>query len=135
MKKVILAVLAGVAMVAAGCVHTVNDSHTGALWFGNDQFQGRYERSVDQVYQASVKAINENNGAVIAEYIPHESTNSVHSLSARVNNRDVWVRVESVSTSPEITAVTVQARTRYGTRDEMLAHELEKEIAIALVRP
>jgi hypothetical protein len=81
-----------------------------------------------------LKVINAN-GAVTAEYIPHESTNSVRSLTARVNNRDVWVRVESVSASPEVTGVTVQARTRYGTRDEMLAHELEKEIAIALVRP
>ena len=134
MKKMILAVLAGAAIVATGCVHTVNDSHTGAIWFGNDKFQGRYERSVDQVYQASLRVVNEN-GAVVGEYIPHESTNAVRSLEARVNNRNVWVRVESVSTSPEVTAVTVQARTRAGLRDEMLAHELEKEIAIALVRP
>ena len=134
MNKIILTVLAGAAIAAAGCVHTVNDSHTGAIWFGNDKFQGRYERSIDQVYQASLKVINEN-GAVVSEYIPHESTNSVRALQARVNNRNVWVRVESVSTSPEVTAVTVQARTLHGTRDEMLAHELEKEIAIALTRP
>ena len=133
MKRVILAVLAGAAVVATGCVSTVNGSHTGAVWFGNDQFAGRYNRSVDQVYGASVRVINEN-GALVAEYIPHDSTNAVRSLEASVNNRNVWVRVESVSTTPDVTQVTVQARTHHGTRDEILAHELEKEIALALVR-
>ena len=133
MKRLILAVLAGAAIVATGCVSTVNGSHTGAVWFGNDQFAGRYNRSVDQVYGASVRVINEN-GALVAEYIPHDSTNAVRSLEASVNNRNVWVRVESVSTTPDVTQVTVQARTHHGTRDEILAHELEKEIALALVR-
>jgi hypothetical protein len=133
MKKVILAVLAGAAIVATGCVGTVNGSHTGALWFGNDQFEGRYQRSVDQVYNASVRVVNQN-GALVSEYIPHDSTNAVRSLEASVNNRNVWIRVEAVSTQPEVTSVTVQARTHHGTRDEILAHELEKEIALALVR-
>jgi hypothetical protein len=132
MKKMILAVLAGAAFVATGCVHTVNDSHATAIWFGNDQFEGRYERSVDQVYRAAYAVVSQN-GAVVAEYIPHDSTNEVRSLQARVNNRNVWIRVEAVSTAPEITSVIVQARTRHGTRDELLAHELEKEIAISLV--
>jgi len=51
-----------------------------------------------------------------------------------VNNRDVYIRVEGISTSPEVTQVTVQARTHHGTSDAILAHELEKEIALALVR-
>jgi hypothetical protein len=134
MKKMILAVLAGAAVVATGCVHTVNDSSTGAIWFGNDKFEGRYERSVDQVYQAAVKVVS-SNGAMVSEFIPHDTTNEVRSLQARVNNRNVWVRVEGVSASPVVSAVTVQARTRAGTRDELLAHELEKEIALALVHP
>lgn len=133
MKRLILAVLAGAGIVATGCVSTVNDSHAPAIWFGKDEFQGRYQRSVDQVYSASVKVVN-NNGALVAEYIPHDSTNAVRSLEASVNNRNVWIRVESVSTSPEVTAVTVQARTKHGTSDAELAHELEKEIALALVR-
>jgi len=119
-------------IVATGCVHTVNDSSTGAIWFGNDQFEGRYQRSVEQVYRAAYGVASQN-GAVVSEYIPHDSTNEVRSLQARVNNRNVWIRVESVSASPQVTSVIVQARTRMGTRDELLAHELEKEIAISLV--
>lgn len=133
MKRLILAVLAGAAVVATGCVSTVNGSHAGAIWFGNDQFEGRYQRSVDQVYSAAVRVVNQD-GALVAEYFPHDSTNIVKSLQGSVNNRNVYIRVEAVSTSPEVTAVTVQARTHHGTRDEVLAHELEKEIALALVR-
>ncbi len=133
MKRLILAVLAGAAIIATGCVHTVNDSHTGAIWFGNDKFEGRYNRSVDQVYNASVRVVSLN-GALVSEFIPHDSTNAVRSLQASVNNRNVWIRVEAVSTSPEVTSVLVQARSHLGTRDELLAHELEKEIALALVR-
>jgi hypothetical protein len=132
MKKMLWAVMVGLTVVASGCVHTVNDSHTGAIWFGNDQFEGRYQRTVDQVYAAAYKVVTDN-GALISEYIPHDSTNEVRSLEAKVNNCNVWVRVEAVSTSPVVTSVIVQARTHMGTRDELLAHELEKEIAISLV--
>lgn len=132
MKKTIWAVLAGAAIVASGCVRTVDDTHTGAIWFGNDKFEGRYQRSVDQVYRAAYDVVT-HNGALVAEYIPHDSTNQIRSLEARVNNRNVWIRVESVSAQPQVTSVIVQARTRMGTRDELLAHELEKEIALDLV--
>ena len=48
--------------------------------------QGRYQRSVDQVYHASV-AVIQNNGVVITEYIPHDTTNTVRSLQGKVNER------------------------------------------------
>ena len=133
MKRLILAVLAGAAIVVTGCVSTVNDSHTGAIWFGNDQFTSRYPRSLDQVYAASVRVVNQD-GALVAEYFPHDSTNTVKSLKASVNNREVWIRVEAISTSPEVTQVTTQARTHHGTADAILAQQLDKEIALALVR-
>jgi hypothetical protein len=134
MKKMILALLAGAVLATSGCVRTVNDSHTSAIWFGNDKFEGRYNRSVEQVYNAAVKVVT-GNGVIVTEYIPHDNTNSVRSLQGRVNNRNIWIRVASVSLQPEVTSVMVQARTRMGTRDELLAHDLEKEIAIALVHP
>jgi len=133
MKRLILAVLAGAAIVATGCVSTVNGSHTAAIWFGIDKFTSRYPRTVDQVYTASVWVVN-HDGALIAEYFPHDSTNTVKSLEASVDNRDVYIRVEEISTSPEVSQVTVQARTRHGTSDANLAQQLDKEIALALVR-
>ncbi len=72
------------------------------------------------------------NGVIVTEYIPHDTTNSVRSLQGKVNEHKVWVRVEGIDS--KITAVTVQARGKMGGSDLDLAHELEKEIALQLVR-
>jgi Protein of unknown function (DUF3568) len=129
MKKIIFAGLAGIAIVTAGCISTATGSHTAAVPFQKDTVKGRYERTVDQVYQASV-AVIQNNGVIVTEYIPHDTTNSVRSLLGKVNQGKVWVSVEAVD--PKITEVTVQARTQYGVSDLDVAHELEKEIALQL---
>ena len=131
MKKLILAALAGAALISTGCVQTVNDTHSFAATWGKDSVAGRYQRPVDQVYQASV-AVIQSNGVMISEFIPHDTTNTVRSLEARVNDRKVWIRVEGVA--PNVTQVDVQARTSWGLRDLDLVHELEKEIALQLAR-
>ena len=131
MKSFVLAVLGGALLLGSGCVRTVNDSHTGAIWFGQDKFDQHFPRSVDQVYAAASFVVS-GDGALLSEYIPHDTTNEVHCLQGRVNNRDVWIRVESVSHSPEVTAVIVQARTQDHTGDARLANQLDTEIAVEL---
>ena len=118
-------------MVTAGCVSTVTDTHTAAVSFAQDRVEGRYQRPLDQVYQASVQVI-QNNGMVITEFIPHDTTNTVRSLRGKANQCDVWLRVEAVD--PQVTQVTVEARTKWGGSNIDLAHELEKEIALQLAR-
>jgi len=119
-------------MVATGCVSTVADTHTAAMVpFGRDSVEGRYQRTVDQVYQASVQVV-QNNGVVVTEFIPHDTTNTVRSLRGKANQCDIWLRVEAVD--PRITAVTVEARTKWGNSNIDTAHELEKEIALQLAR-
>jgi Protein of unknown function (DUF3568) len=130
MKTKFFAALAGIAIVATGCIGTVSGTKTAAIPFTKDRVEGRYERSVDQVYQASV-AVIQNNGVIITEFIPHDTTNVVRSLQGKVNQRNVWVKVEAVD--PKITSVTVQARTAMNS-DVDLAHQLEKEIALQLAR-
>src|SRR5271170_2372413 len=132
MKKIFFAALVGAVIVTAGCVSTVSGTHSPALTWSKDKVQGRYQRSVDQVYQASV-AVIQNNGVLLTEYIPHDSTNTVRSLEGKVNEKNVWIRVEAVDPKP-ITEVTVQARSTWGVSDIDLAHELEKEIALQLAR-
>ncbi len=125
--KIFLAVL-GAAIITTGCVGTVSGTKTPALVYNRDQVQGRYQRSVDQVYQAAVQVI-QTDGVLVTEYIPHDTTNTVRSLKGKVNRRNVWIRV--AAESPQITDVTVQARS--GTSGDVdLAHELEKEIALKL---
>lgn len=131
MKTKILTVLAcvGVALLVAGCVRTVSGTRALALSPGQDRFTNRYQRTPEQVYQAAVTVMN-NNGVLLTEYIPHDTTNSVRSLFGKVNQQKVWISVEPVD--PNITQVTVEARTRAGLRDLDLAHELGTEIALQL---
>jgi hypothetical protein len=134
MKKMIFAAFAacaGVVIIATGCVSTVSGTHSPAITWSKDKVEGRYQRSVDQVYQASV-AVIQNNGVLITEYIPHDTTNTVRSLQGKVNEKNVWISVASVD--PTITQVTVQTRSTMGVSDVDLSHELEKEIALQLAR-
>jgi hypothetical protein len=123
--------LAGLVVVTAGCISTVSGTKTPALTWSKDRVEGRYERTVDQVYQASV-AVIQNNGVLITEFIPHDTTNTVRSLQGKVNQHNVWIRVEEVD--PKVTQVTVQSRSKSGVSDIDIAHELEKEIALQLAR-
>jgi hypothetical protein len=131
MKTKIFAALIGITIVTAGCIGTVSGTKTAAIPFTKDTVQGRYQRSVDQVYQASVQVI-QNNGVLITEFIPHDTTNTVRALQAKVNQRNVWISVQAVD--PQVTAVSVEARTKMGASDIDLAHQLEKEIALQLAR-
>ena len=131
MKMKFFSVLAGAALVATGCVSTVSDTRSPAVTWSTDQISQRYQRSLDQVYQAAVTVI-QNNGVVLTEYIPHDTTNSVRSLSGKVNQRKVWVRVEAVD--PKITQLTVQARSTWGVSDVALSSQLVTEVALQLAR-
>jgi hypothetical protein len=131
MKTKIFAAFAGIVIVATGCVNTVSGTKSPAIWFGRDSVSGRYQRPLDQVYQAAIAAINAD-GVLVTEYIPHDTTNTVRALYGRVNDRNVWVRVEQ--SDPTVTDVTVQARSKFGDTDIDVAHEVEKEIALQLPR-
>jgi hypothetical protein len=131
MKTKVFATFIGIGLIATGCIRTVSGTKTAAWPLVKDRMEGRYERPVNEVYEAAKKVINDN-GVLSNEYIPHDTTNTVRALDGKVKQRTVWIRVESVD--PSITAVTVQARTKGGGRDIELVHELEKQIALKLVK-
>jgi uncharacterized protein DUF3568 len=131
MKIKIFAVLLGAAVVATGCISTVSGTRTAAVTWSKDQIEGRYQRSVDQVYQAAVTVI-QSDGVLTTEYIPHDNTNTVRSLQGKVNEYNVWIRVEGVD--PKVTAATVQARSKMGVSNVDLASQLQTEIALQLSR-
>jgi len=131
LNPLLLTLAAGLLLGTAGCVSTLDDSHTPAVWFGRDQFDEHFPRSVDQVYTAASIVVSRD-GALLSEYIPHDTTNEVRCLKARVNNCNVWIRVESRSSSPEVTALIVQARTADSTGNPVLANQLDTEVAIEL---
>jgi hypothetical protein len=131
MKTKIFLLVSAVALSAlAVACKTVNDTNT---WYPpfSDKARARYERSVDQVYDAA-KAVLSYQGTVSRETTLLGGTNAVRCLQGKVNQRTVWIRVEAVD--PTVTAVTVQARTKAGGTDQTLTHELDKQIALKLVR-
>ena len=115
-------------LLGAGCVRTVNERTTAGMPFIKDRIEGRYERSVDQVFQAG-KDVIKDNGVLVREGTLY-STNEVKYLEGKVNQRSVWMRVEALD--PKITSIVVQTRTQGGGSDIDLAHELEKEVALKL---
>jgi hypothetical protein len=129
MKTKIFAALFVTLIIAVGCVKTVNDRHAAAWPVGKDKFEGRYERSQDQVYNASVEVMKRL-GTISRESIINPGTNAVKAIEGRVNERRVWVRVEAVDS--RVTSVKVQARTSGGGTDLPMTHEIEKQIGIEL---
>ena len=124
----LLALLGGL-VVVAGCVSTVDDTHTAAVPLVRDKFEGRYERTPDQVYAAAVEVVKFN-GTVTRETIINPGPNQVKTIEGKVNGRSVWVRVQAVD--PKVTSVTVQVRTKVGGSDLDLTQELQKQIAVKL---
>ena len=51
-------------------------------------------------------------------------------VEGKINQRDVWVRVEALN--PQVTSVKVQVRTQGGGSDINLAHEVASQITAKL---
>lgn len=124
-----LAALAGAALLLTGCVDTVSGRKTaGVPWF-KDTVEGRYERPINQVFDAARYVLN-NSGMLVNEQTLHNETNMVKTLQAKLESRTVWVRVSPVDEA--VTSILVQTRTKAGGVDMNLAHTIEKEIALRL---
>jgi uncharacterized protein DUF3568 len=115
---------------SVGCVDTVSGRKTGGVPWIKDMVEGRYERTVDQVFKASIDVVKFN-GTLLNESTLHTETNTVKTVEGKINQRNVWVRVEPVDA--KVTSVKVQTRTPGGIADLDLAHEIEKQIALQLV--
>jgi hypothetical protein len=133
----LLAIAAG-ALVVTGCVSTVSGRKTAGVPFLKDTIQARYEKPMDQVYGAALEVI-QSNGTLVNEGILHELPGETNALTAvvktiegRVNQRTVYVRVQQ--SEPPVTDVSVQARTQGGGSDIDLAAQIDKQIALKLVR-
>jgi hypothetical protein len=131
MKTKIFLSLLGALVLVSGCVGTVSGGKTTGVPFVKDTITGHYERPLDQVYEAA-KEVVKFNGTLIRESILHTETNDVKTVEGKVNQRDIWVRIAPID--PKVTEVAVQSRTPGGAADLDLAHEIEKQIALKLVR-
>jgi hypothetical protein len=106
-----------------GCIGTQDGHSVAGMPFTKDRIVSRYARPVAQLV-AVTRAVLNRNGKILVD-------NSVNnSFEAKVNQRNVWVKVADVD--GKITEVTVQARGSMGG-DVDLAAELSKQIGMGLV--
>ena len=129
MKTKMLVALLGAVLVVSGCIDTVAGRKKAGVPWLKDAVENRYERSVDQAFEAA-KEVVKTDGVLNSESILHSETNAVKTVEGKINQRDVWVRVESLN--PQVTSVKVQVRTQAGGSDIDLAHQVASEITAKL---
>ncbi|MEO1862780.1 MAG: hypothetical protein ABGY13_06850 [Verrucomicrobiia bacterium] len=89
-----------------------------------DTVVSRYERPMDQVIN-SAREVLSRTGTITGDDVVNNQ------VSAKINNRSVWVTVSEVE--PLVTEVKVRVRSSRGTADQAMAAEIDKQIAIGLV--
>jgi len=123
LRFVALMILCLAAFGFAGCYTTVDGGKKAGLPWMKDTIEGRYERSVEEIYEAALEVLSFH-GTLVSE------NRANHSMTAKVDATTVYVQVEAVG--PAITRVLVQSRTRFGRPDVDLSSEIEKQIALQL---
>ncbi len=123
LKFLVFSALLSVAALGVGCVATVDGHMKAGVPFLKDTIVSRYPRTVAQVITAT-KTVLTNNGKLTAD------NTIANTVSAKVDTRNVWVRC--VEIEPNITQVSVQARTKSGGADVDLASEINTQIALQL---
>lgn len=110
-------------LILSGCYTTVDGGRKAGVPWMKDTIEGRYERSVEDLYSAALEVLSFN-GTLVSE-------NRINnSMVAKVDTTTVYVQVEPVG--PTISRVLVQSRTRFGQPDVDLSSEVEKQIALQL---
>lgn len=127
MKKNLSALLSAcfLAVITLGCYSTVDGRVKVGMPFAKDTIESRYERSVDQIFEAA-KDVLRFNGTLYGENTISKT------LEAKIDTRTVRVAVDEVE--PKICRVRVQARKKSGASDIELASEIDKQIALRLPR-
>jgi hypothetical protein len=114
--------LSAVLALASGCVGT-ETGHTTAGFPSKDTITSRYEKPVP-LLAAATRVVLTRNGKLLVDNVVDNT------FQAKVNQRNVWVRVSDLD--GKITVVSVQVRGDVGG-DIDLAAELSKQIALQLM--
>ena len=119
----LLCVASSLAAVSIGCISTPQGKQFG-LPGVRDTVVSRYERPMDQVIN-SAREVLSRTGTITGDDVVNNA------VSAKIDNRSVWVSVSEVE--PLVTEVKVRVRSSRGTADQAMAAEIDKQIAIGLV--
>lgn len=127
MKKNLLGLVAVLLLAAlvTGCVKTIDGHVKAGVPLIKDKITSRYERPVAEIFPAAKEVL-----ALLGTLNREDTINKT--LEAKVNTRTVYVKVEEED--PTITRVTTQVRSRGGVSDIDLASEVDKQIALRLLK-
>ncbi len=122
-RLILLCVVSSMAAASVGCISTPQGKHFGVPGV-RDTVISRYERPLDQVLN-SAREVLSRTGTLTGDDVVNNA------VSAKINNRSVWVTVAEVE--PLVTEVKVRVRSSRGTADQAMAAEIDKQIALGLV--
>ncbi len=125
LKIFTIALISVFAVLFSGCYKTVDGHVKAGVPFKKDKIEGRYERPVPQIFDAS-KVVLTRFGKIVAEDTISKT------LIGKVDTRTVWIRVEEADA--KVSKITVQVRTKGGASDIDLAAQIEKEVALQLAQ-
>ncbi len=125
LKIYTIALISVIAVLFSGCYKTVDGHVKAGVPFKKDKIEGRYERPVPQIFDAS-KVVLTRFGKIVAEDTISKT------LIGKVDTRTVWIRVEEADA--KVSKITVQVRTKGGASDIDLAAQIEKEVALQLAQ-
>jgi len=121
-KSVLAVALSALALFVSGCVSTPTGHSQAGVPLLKSTLTRRYPRSVEQLV-AATRVVLTRNGKLSVD-------NSVdNSFQAKVNERDVWVKITKVD--DKVTELVIMVRKGLGA-DIDLAAELDKQIALQL---
>ncbi len=121
--KLLAWAVCGLTVALSGCVSTIDGKQQAGVPWVNDKVEGRYERPFDQVWTATRDVLKQNGVLTVENVIGH-------TYEAKVDQRTVWVLVESVS--PNLTRLLIEVRTKGGGADRDLGAFLKEQVAVRL---
>ena len=123
LRLILLCITSSIAAVSTGCISTPQGKQFGVPGV-RDTVTSRYERPMAQVLN-SAREVLSRTGTLTGDDVINNA------VSAKIDNRSVWVTVAEVE--PLVTEVKVRVRSSRGTGDLALASEIDKQIALGLV--
>ncbi|MGC3957160.1 MAG: hypothetical protein QM813_04095 [Verrucomicrobiota bacterium] len=112
-----------------GCVGKVTETTPGSKPAYRDRVTNRYQKTVDQVFEATKQAVTSFGNVTRADTVP-AATNQVRTVEGMINGREIYVRIEALA--PKNTEAVVQVRTKTGGTDLRLAADVVRQIGVYL---
>lgn len=129
MKQAINLLVLAVACSVAGCVNTVTENQPGPKPAYQDRVEGRYQKPLEVVFEASKRALN-SLGNITAEGKVYAGTNQVRVVEGNINGRSVYMRITEID--PQVTSAVVQVRTKLGGTDLRVAADVARRLAVEM---